>query len=223
MTRPGSDEKDSVFIAVLTSYERSSWPCPHLMESLLQVYGGPHFAIASQVYNYRPISVARNEAVRRFLDSGLDWLMMCDNDVAPPANALDVLDITEPRHSIIVLPCTIWNPGSDHPILNVWGGPDGTTPISELAPEFRRIAVGGSGCILISRRVLETMQPPYFREVSNGRTPTEDIDFCQRATQAGFEVWAHGGYRCLHFETVDLGLISDTIATARGQQEHRCR
>lgn len=46
----------------------------------------------------------------------------------------------------------------------------------------------GSGCMLIAVRVLQAMQPPYFRKNPDPEIG-EDLDFCQRARGLGFKIW----------------------------------
>jgi hypothetical protein len=72
-----------------------------------------------------------------------------------------------------------------------------------------RVDAIGSGCMLISRRVLDNpaMQLGAFsRELNKDGTVHKgcDIMFCERATKQGFEIYAHYGYPCMHFNVLEL-------------------
>jgi hypothetical protein len=48
------------------------------------------------------------------------------------------------------------------------------------------------GCMLINMSVFEKMQKPYFRwelRENNSKVIGEDVEFCDRAQQLGFQVW----------------------------------
>ena len=49
-----------------------------------------------------------------------------------------------------------------------------------------------SGCTLIKTKVFRTLQKPYYtweQDQQGNISATEDVLFCERANQAGFEVW----------------------------------
>jgi hypothetical protein len=55
-----------------------------------------------------------------------------------------------------------------------------------------RTAVCGGGCLLIKRRVLETLEPPFwsFGETVHIDNTNHDVNFSRKAAAAGFELWA---------------------------------
>ena len=65
----------------------------------------------------------------------------------------------------------------------------------------------GAAAMMIRRRVIETIKPPWFqflyREMRDVMA-TEDLMFCVKAKQYGFEVWADQNMPCRHFKPVDL-------------------
>ncbi len=54
----------------------------------------------------------------------------------------------------------------------------------------------GAGCLLISRRVFETMPEPYF--FSPEQDYTEDTHFCFEAKKAGFTIYVDTTVKCKH-------------------------
>ncbi len=81
---------------------------------------------------------------------------------------------------------------------------------------LHRIDAGGTGCMLIKRKVLEAMNKKYGQYmfergvimldepvVENGvtidrRTMSEDVQFCERAVDLGFEIWLDERIRPIH-------------------------
>jgi glycosyltransferase involved in cell wall biosynthesis len=55
----------------------------------------------------------------------------------------------------------------------------------------------GTGCMLIKREVLETVGSPWFK-CHDGSAGGEDFYFCEKAKEAGFEVWGDFSVQCNH-------------------------
>jgi GT2 family glycosyltransferase len=67
----------------------------------------------------------------------------------------------------------------------------------------------GTGCILIRRRVLEQMSPPWFfydTQTWSNAMDGEDMLFCRKAKRCGFDSW------------VNADMVVDHLA-ARGHQD----
>ena len=67
----------------------------------------------------------------------------------------------------------------------------------------------GTGCFLVARRVFEDeemQKAPFERKLYlDGRVHKgNDMSFCERARERGFEIWTHYGYPCRHFVEIDL-------------------
>lgn len=62
--------------------------------------------------------------------------------------------------------------------------------------------------MLIKREVFEKLSVPYFQFVSNENNTehirSEDIDFCDRAKEAGFQIFADTDVVCGHDKSVML-------------------
>ncbi len=78
-----------------------------------------------------------------------------------------------------------------------------------------------TGCLLISRRVFETISKPWF-ECWPGSAGGEDFNFCNKAREAGFEVWVDLSVQCAHQAQLVFIGREDFIATydVGGPQEH---
>lgn len=167
---------------------------------------------------HRPIASNRNLVTKRFRAGDADFMMMIDEDVVPAQNPLDLLQMDL---DIVVCPTPMFAPGKtgDYPIhmnVELLEHPAGLREkyVVQAPDPLMEIATGGTGCILIARRVLEHPDlHPAFMDVYDEdgiRTLTEDITFIRRAREAGFRAWAAMEYRCSHLKEVDLLMIDLT-------------
>src|SRR5271165_411656 len=86
-------KKASIFVATFGSAERDGWPSPVLAEFLTRMARRDDREIGHQSFtNFRPHDSARNAAARAFLQSGLDWMLMLDNDSGPHESLFEMLD-----------------------------------------------------------------------------------------------------------------------------------
>jgi GT2 family glycosyltransferase len=143
------------------------------------------------------IAAARNDLVREFLrERSWQWMLFVDSDMEPPPDALARLvahdkDIAsafyfgrQPPHAIMAYP---------------------------VRPMFLEEFVGlqemqwvGFGCVLLRRRVLETIPDPWF-EHPEAPGKHEDQVFCTKARDAGFRVWLDCDLEAGHVTPVSLG------------------
>jgi hypothetical protein len=71
------------------------------------------------------------------------------------------------------------------------------------------LAAVGMGCTLIRRDVFEKLLDPWYERTSVkvGGKPVrggEDICFCLRAGEAGFQTWGHAGVAVRHWKRIPL-------------------
>ena len=205
----------SVHIAV----PNQGWINKQVTTSLLQMLMGSmarqdlldiHFNFISDI----SIDNSRNTLCRDTLRIGADWLLMIDSDNAPVKNPLHLLPDNK---DVIIFPTPVWASKLDPEIaigrvpiywncMDWKGDKDGWV---EHQPRtgWQEIDAGGTGCILIARRVLEAVPPPWFtRRLDEHGVVTHGSDylFCQRAKEAGFKIWANYDYCCSHIKEIDL-------------------
>lgn len=148
----------------------------------------------------RPVDFARNAIVKFFLQKDFDYLLMMDHDNPCIKNPLDLIDY---RKDIIFCP----TPTLVDKKLRV-----NTAPLQKPVGLYK-VQKAGTGCVLISRKALETIPKPLFKfklDKEGMLKIGEDIDFCNKAKKAGFELYAHADYQCRHFYEVDMwDIIND--------------
>lgn len=152
---------------------------------------------------------ARNEIARRAINRNYDFVLMVDSDIILPSDALVLLanplvDIclgVYPRKQTVTGQTELFLPGYD----------DFTDENNISMHEIKacgqpRIEVkgGGMGCAFIDVNVLKSMQFPWFSYVTypSGAVLSEDLDFCCKASEQGFRIFADTRVRCGHINTV---------------------
>lgn len=157
-----------------------------------------------------PIFSNRNAITRRFLATDCDYLMMIDDDVVPMA--FNPFDFVYAKKDIIGFPAKVRQSGR---AIN-WVAyvrtdqPDNWSPVDfsqvDSSIELLKVDIIGTGCLLIARRVLETIKAPFNIEIDeNGECAMgTDFAFCKRAGEAGFEIYVAPWCWCEHFKEVGL-------------------
>ena len=79
-----------------------------------------------------------------------------------------------------------------------------------------QIAACGLGCVLIKGKVLKDVGYPqftYHSALNHANTISEDVDFCRKAGNLGFELWADTTIRCDHTgdSTFKVGQINKAV------------
>lgn len=171
-----------------------------------------------------PVAYGRNYLVSKFLaEPEAEFLWFVDSDTLPSENSLRLLSLVD-KADIVggIYPI----PGSrEDPI--VWGVYDrvptekGFRPMNILMGEdvdpVREAGAIATGCMIISRKVLEDMDlrldkeselPSVFRTVArvDGKvTSTDDMDFCLRVSEQGkYKMLCDTSVRWGHVKTRDV-------------------
>lgn len=187
--------------------------------------GGGHIAMHSGVN----VSSGRNEVVRRFLETSAEWLWMVDADMEMPPDTLDRLlasanaDPAAPRatdgdlepgvrYYAPIVGALCFGIAADQVFPTCYGFSEDDSGRRVFRyhsyPPDSMFLVGATGaaCLLVHRRVLETIREhefskafPWFQETEvAGRVVGEDLTFCARANDAGFPVWVDTSVRVGH-------------------------
>lgn len=154
----------------------------------------------------KPITNNRNHIVQKFLArKEFDYLMMIDDDIIPPPNIMKLLDFNK---DIIVPLMFVMQEGKVLP-LYLKQAKDGQLEFNrEYLDKQGLVPVDatGTGCIIISRRVLEAMKHPFRNEYdSDGiKKLGNDLSFCNRARKLGFQPYIHLDYVADHHSVASL-------------------
>ena len=154
------------------------------------------------------IDYNRNTITRMFLESDCDFLLMIDDDNPCLKNPLDLIELNK---DIMIYPTLMFKvDGGREPILqyNVFKKDGNMWRSQRMTPgkKLEEYDAGGTGCILIKRKVLEKIKAPFLSKMNEDGTRNVGMDlwFCHRAKKAGFRIWAHWDYACQHIKEIDL-------------------
>jgi len=185
-----------------------------LVTNILAMMNDPHYRVLYYPIGHRrPVDAARNEIVDLFLQSDCEYLLMIDADMADDTDYQ-----TQPRFLELA------KLGKD--IIGalglMWKDEEGVIPNildydekEEGLKIKRTFVIGdiveadaiGSGVMMIHRRVLEKLDPPYFKYVYDDKGMLalgQDFFFCQKAKEAGFRIYTYTGILTSHYQNINL-------------------
>jgi hypothetical protein len=150
-----------------------------------------------------PFDHARNSGCQKLLEVGWDYIMMLDDDMILPNDA--ILRLMAHRQPIV----SGLYYRRNQPICPVMlrNSPDGGSRqwITEFkVPDLMEVDYVGSGCMLIHRSVLLTVPQPWFEwkvdrmDLPEKERMSEDFSFCQNARNKGIKVLVDTSVQCIH-------------------------
>jgi len=214
------DKRKKVMVCILNQGTTSAGMETQLIQWQMDMRDQYSFAFFPARYAFRPIANNRNRIVKDFLNSDQDYLIMIDDDNPPVQNIFELLKYEK---DVISVP----TPGRDdngvHIHTYMFGKNHSKDNIDfvQVPPEKRKglvkIDAAGTCCIIIKREVLEKVKKPFedLYDEEGILITNDDLAFCLKCKDAGFEIWTHYDYVCSHYKTVDLLQMSAFIYRAR--------
>lgn len=153
------------------------------------------------------VPLNRDQICELFLHSDCTHLWMLDSDTVPP-RSLGLLEHDFPCVNGIYqmfapqgLMWDVFHKGAK--------GYSFVPPKKWTAKPFAAHAVG-TGCMLLTREMVEAIAQPRFEVTFNGNmlNPVgEDFNFCEKVIEAGYEVMVDPNYRCDHIKSVSFKML----------------
>lgn len=209
-----SARRKSLYVSMLCGPERDRWINPELagfLVSLMAQQAQERFRIGISFLQAAPIEKARNIAVASFLRSGEQWFLTLDNDAVPSSNFIDFLSAAMRDGKTLAVPQFHSNALPNvprHRPVRVWKAAAGAHEIGGW------LELGGAGahCVLAHRKVLQTIQPPWFAtEFSADGTElvcSEDFYFFKKARAAGFALAGNTQFTVGHHKSLDISRLA---------------
>ena len=192
-----------IFIAVPT-YESIH---PETFKSIYGLDRCGHWCVFDYSSGY-DVATTRNNIARQVKSEKADFVLMVDNDVRLPGDALRNL-LEDPVDVCLGYYAHRWG--------NVF---DGRTNVCRLG-EFNytdmytiqqmrdlrdagvtreKVHGGGLGCALIRASVFDQIAFPYFKwtHYQDGNVLGEDLNFCERCAEVGIPIYADPRVGCAH-------------------------
>jgi hypothetical protein len=205
-------------VKVLITVPCLHWVQKHVVHRLLLLQQDQRYATTFQMPSNKPFENNLHHIVKDLLAGDWDFWLSMDADNPPSQNPLDLIALNK---DIIGLPTPIWHytgKEGERPIhwnAYDWDGKAGAYREHTDRDGLQRVDAIGTGCFLAHRRVFEhgDMKAPFQRTYFEDGTVEfgNDLAFSQRATKAGFEIYAHYDYPCDHFNEVSLNEVARAI------------
>lgn len=164
---------------------------------------------------HRPFENNLAHIVKDFMAGSEDFWLSIDSDNPPMRNPLELMDLDL---DVVGCPTPVWHwtgQAGERPIY--WNAYDYVPEANAYRPHepmtgLQKVEAIGTGCFLVARRVFEhpAMRIQPFQRTWNEDGTVQfgnDIAFCKRARDAGFEIWAHYDYPCRHFVELELNEV----------------
>jgi hypothetical protein len=152
----------------------------------------------------------RELCVRRALAQRADVLVMIDDDMQVPPDAIPMLcDALALDPSLAIAGALYYSRDGIRPMAATrWSSADTTTAaIPGFADGVVAVDAVGFGCVALRVSALAALAPPYFgaqifieERAARVRLCNEDFLLCERVRDAGFGVALHAGVRCGHYD-----------------------
>jgi hypothetical protein len=199
-----------VFIAVPTRDMTAGAVCRGLAMLLVDLARRPEDHIIDIVPGY-PVDRVRNLICKRFLESDAEYLLMIDDDTVPPPT---VLDMARHDKDVVGALCYAYLPALGYySVAYPAGNRDLKAPRLGIGDQIEHtglieVELVGTAGLLVHRRVLEALEPPYFEMLLDDDRlfikDSEDFTFCRKARRAGFSVWLDTDQPCSHVKALDM-------------------
>lgn len=152
-----------------------------------------------------PIETIRNNLVVQALRDNCTRLIMMDTDQNYPADTIQKLL----SHDKDVVSVNVHRryPPFDSIMLRGELGAYSHVPDEEcFSGELIRIDATGCGCVSFNTEVFLDIPYPWFQQgrLRDGRTVGEDIDFCNKLSKAGYELWADTSIKVGHISVMEI-------------------
>lgn len=161
--------------------------------------------------------VQREQLTEAAIKADAEFIFWVDDDTIPPSRAICELFYVlsqNPKAGICGgIYCTKETPPSPIVFLDFGSGPYWGWTIGDV---FKCAALG-TGCMLVRTSILKNIPKPWFKDTSEavlldqnekglpivGREGTDDVYFCKKVKQAGYDIIAHGGILPVHIDYSD--------------------
>lgn len=203
---------------ILITVPNLHWIHKTVVNCLLKLQLDSRYRTTIMMPSNKPFENNLHHIIVDLLKGDWDYWLTIDADNPPQNNPLDLIQLDK---DIIGFPTPIIHFSKEYlgdaPVyLNAYDYVEEAGAYKPHSPmkDLQRVDAVGTGCVLFARRVFENpnMQNGCFtRKLNKDGTVNKgnDISFCERAREQGFEIWAHYDYYCSHINEVDTNEMQE--------------
>lgn len=237
-TRPEAHLKpksDKFIVRIETMYART--PLPPYTRSMFCLWDYSRLDAFKDVWfippslrNCSDIPIGRNLAIERDLQMPWDaWLWIDDDHEFEPQVVHSLIEAMR-RGAVDVISPLIGSKSEETPgrpmVFESYDEPLGLWNIMYTGwekPDLYEVAGVGTGFELVSRKVFEKMDKPWYERTANPRRPDKlhgnDVNFCQKAKELGFRVWLDSRVEVGHTNLVTFYPRKDYVESGQQAQQ----
>jgi glycosyltransferase involved in cell wall biosynthesis/GT2 family glycosyltransferase len=134
--------------------------------------------------------------IAHWVINAYDYLLAIDHDVVFEKDTLKkMLAHDKPLVS------GVYRQRMDPPMIEIYDHNMVRMDISNLTGSLQEIGGCGFGCVLVKREVFASMPYPWFvyhQSLNHNETFSEDLDFCRKARDRGYKLYADSSILCKH-------------------------
>lgn len=171
----------------------------------------PDFVYLRPQFHSMDIALIRNQLIRQALDSKCTHILMLDSDQAyhDPDMIFKLL-----KHDLPVVSCIVHRRYPPFDMITLRGEPGKylMVPDEEIIkarenyPHLIEIDATGCGCLLYKAEVFENIPQPWFEftKTEDGDVVGEDIGFCNKLKQAGYNIHCDTSIKIGHMSNLEV-------------------
>jgi len=210
-----SDEvvTESESVRVLVSIPNQHWIHKLVVHRIMRLLLDGRYKLNIIFPSHKPFENNLHHIINDFVDGDYDFWLTMDSDNPPERNPLDLIELNK---DIIGCPTPIIHFDKDNlgdaPVY--WNAYDYVPKADAYRPHsplegLQQVDAVGTGCVLFAKRVFqhpEMRKGVFSRKLNRDGTVDKgnDISFCERARENGFEIYAHYDYFCGHINEIEV-------------------
>lgn len=143
----------------------------------------------------------RISAVKDAQALGSKYIWFVDDDTVPPIDAGRHLVYLLEQNANVMVAGGIYTTRVAPPEPIVYMEPGAGSHWDWKVGETFKCWGLGTGCMMINMEVFDHIEQPWFKTTMEAdKKQTDDLYFCERVHAAGFDIMAHGGILCHHYD-----------------------